>query len=127
MRPIAGLADALSRLSQEKKLVLLTNSPQSDSEAILGKLGLADVFDHKIFMGMKPVRSLEHFRELAVRYDCSFAEIISVGDNWVNDIYPPRELGCKTIFIDHHGQGEADSADVVVRSMKEVVDIFNKL
>jgi len=127
MQPIPGLADALARLSRKKKLVLLTNSPRGDSEAILGKLGLAEVFDHKIFMGMKPVRSQDHFRELAKRYDCSFAEMISVGDNWVNDIDPPRELGCKTIFIDHHGQGDADRADVVVRSMEEAVDIFRKM
>jgi len=127
MKPIPGLADALTRLSQMKKLVLLTNSPRSDSEVILEKLGLADVFDHKIFMGMKPVRSQEHFRELAKRYDCSFGEIVSIGDNWVNDIDPPRELGCLAIFIDHHGQSDADSADVVVRRMGEVVDIFNKM
>lgn len=124
MEPIAGLADQLRRLSESKRLVLLTNSPQADSEAILVKLGLADVFDHKIFMGQKPMESQNHFKAVAKRYDCAFHEIISIGDNWVNDIHPPRRLGCRTIFIDWHQTGRPDSADIVVRSMQEAVEIF---
>lgn len=127
MQPIPGLAEELTRLSRHMKLALLTNSPQPDSEAIIGKLGLSEVFSHKIFMGMKPIQSQDHIRKLAKMYDCSFAEMISIGDNWVNDIAPLRQLGCKTVFIDWFGLGDADSADAVVGSMREALDILRRL
>lgn len=127
MYPVPGLAEQLQRLSQSKQLVLLTNSPQSDSEAIIGKLGLAEVFDHKIFMGQKPMESQNHFKAVAKRYDCSFREIVSIGDNWVNDIHPPKLLGCRTVFIDWHQtahEDRGDRADIVVGSTQEAVEIL---
>ncbi|GFR38931.1 hypothetical protein PRECH8_22270 [Insulibacter thermoxylanivorax] len=127
MQPVPGLAEELTRLSRQRKLVLLTNSPQPDGEAILGKLGLSEVFDLKIFMGMKPMESQDHFRRLAERYDCSYDEMISIGDNWLNDIYEPRQLGCKTIFIDWFGTGREDDADAVVGSMREALEILKTL
>lgn len=127
MERIPGLVEELTRLSQTKKLAVLTNSPQPDSEAIIDKLGLSDVFDQRIFMGMKPMRSQDHFKRLAQLYDCSFAEMLSVGDNWVNDIHPPRQLGCQTIFIDAFGVAAEDSSDVTVKSMRDVVEILRTL
>lgn len=124
MNPVPGFAAELQRLSKSKRLVLLTNSPQPDSEAIIEKLGLAEVFDHKIFIGQKPMESQHHFKEIAKRYDCSYSEIISIGDNWVNDIRPPKLLGCRTIYIDWHHIDQKDCADIVVGSTQELVDVF---
>lgn len=127
MEPIPELDTVMKQLSKRKKLVLLTNSPEPDSEALIGKLGLAELFDHKIFMGMKPIQSQQHMKELAERYDCSYDEILSIGDNWVNDINPPRQLGCQTIYIDPFHIGPPESADAVVSSMGEAIKILKTI
>lgn len=127
MKPIPELDTVMKRLSQHQKLVLLTNSPQPDSEALISKLGLAEVFDHKIFMGGKPIQSQRHMKELAERYDCSYEEMISIGDNWINDINPARQLGCQTIYIDPYNIGPAERADAVVSSMGEAIKILKTI
>jgi len=127
MKPVAGLAEELARLAASKKLVLLTNSPQPDSEAILRKLGLSEVFDLKIFQAQKPMESQKHMRRIAERYDCSYANILSVGDNWVNDVHQPRLLGCQTLHIDWFGKASDEDADAVVGSLQEMVGILKTL
>jgi FMN phosphatase YigB (HAD superfamily) len=106
--------------------VLMTNSPKPDSEAILEKLGLSMCFQQKIFEAGKPVKTVERFRRIARTYAVRFDEIISVGDNLLNDIIPARKLGCKTIYIDSHKIGNEESADIVVEKLKDSLEFLRK-
>ncbi len=126
MNPVPGFKDVLVRLKETAKLVLLTNSPQPDSEAILVKLSLGDVFDKKIFSGKKPNQTLTHFENLTREFGVDYGEILSVGDNWLNEILPAQEQGMATIYIDTHGIATRDSADVVVNSVGELVEYLLK-
>ncbi|WP_449619803.1 HAD family hydrolase [Robertmurraya sp. Marseille-Q9965] len=125
MEPIDGFKEALEDIHRKVKLVLLTNSPQPDSEAILTKIGLAEVLDFKIFNGEKPIRTIERFEFVKNHFNVQFEEILSVGDNWINEIHPVQSLGCKTIFIDPHGLGNETSADLVVKRMGEIIPLLN--
>ncbi|GIN63541.1 hypothetical protein J27TS8_35340 [Robertmurraya siralis] len=127
MKPITGFKDVLSDIHKNVKLVLLTNSPQPDSEAILAKIGLDQVFDMKIFNGEKPTRTIERFEKIKNQFSVEFDEIVSVGDNWINEIRPVRTLGCGTIFIDPHGVGDPTSADFVCTNMREAIPFLRKM
>lgn len=117
MKRIPGLQELLEEIQFKKKLVLLTNSPEPDSDAILEKLGLREVFSKKIFMADKPVQTSLHFAEIKKTYGVDYEQILSVGDNWINEIRPARLLGCQTVFIDSHGIGNEESADCVVSDL----------
>lgn len=121
MEPIQGFKEALEEIHNRVRLVLLTNSPEPDSEAILTKLGLDSVFDLKIFNGQKPKRTLERFEFVRNHFAVEYDEIASIGDNWINEIRPVKPLGCKTVFIDPHGLGDETYADLVVKKMGEVI------
>lgn len=121
MEPIPGLKNVLKELKPSRKLVLLTNSPEPDSEVLLQKLEISDLFDIKIFNGKKPVKTLERFEKVRKTFDVAYEDILSIGDNWLNELRPVQPLGCSTIFIDNHHLGTPDSADLVVRSMKDVI------
>ncbi|WP_185806910.1 HAD family hydrolase [Bacillus salinus] len=127
MKENKEFVSTLEKLSQTKKLVLLTNSPQPDSEVIVSKLGLSDVFDHKIFNGKKPVHTLQHFKAIQEKYSIDYTNILSVGDNYINEILPARELGCPTILIDSHQIGEDDHADYIVSNIAEATKILQTL
>ncbi|WP_268753022.1 HAD family hydrolase [Bacillus alveayuensis] len=127
MKPIDGLVETLTAIRDDIKLVLMTNSPKPDSEAILEKLGLSMCFQQKIFEAGKPVKTAERFKRIARTYTVRFDEIISVGDNLLNDIIPARELGCKTIYIDPHKIGNEGSADIVVEKLKDSLEFLRKL
>jgi FMN phosphatase YigB (HAD superfamily) len=127
MKPIHGLAETLADIRRHITLVVMTNSPEPDSEAILNKLGLAALFHKKIFLAGKPTKSKARFTEIRENYRVHFKEILSVGDNLVNDILPARELGCKTMFIDPHNIGDRHSADVVIKKLSDGIPILRSL
>lgn len=109
------------------KLVLLTNSPEPDSEVILTKLDLQTVFDKKIFNGKKPTLTPKRFEEIAHEFNVEYNEILSVGDNWINEILPAQKLGCSTILIDAHHISNNESADIVVETMTQALPFFRKM
>ncbi|MGG0718072.1 HAD family hydrolase [Robertmurraya massiliosenegalensis] len=127
MEPIVGFKEVLSDMYEHVKLVLLTNSPQPDSEAILAKIGLDQLFDLKIFNGEKPTRTLERFERIKSEFGVEYDEIVSVGDNWINEIRPVRPLGCGTIFIDPHGVGNPSSADFIFECMGNAIPVLKKI
>lgn len=127
MEKIPGLKETLEKLSKTKKLILLTNSPEQDSEAILEKIGISHVFEKKIFNGMKPIKTVEHFQQLKNEYGVSFEKMVSIGDNWINEIRPVQLLGCSTILLDPHKIRKDYGADLVVSSIKEVIPLLEKI
>ena len=127
MNPVPGFRETLLELKTNLNLVLLTNSPQADSAIILQKLGLDDVFDHMIFDGKKPRHTRRHFEEIRATFDTEIVNMLSVGDNYVNEIIPAWELGMPALFIDCHHTGHSRSADMVVGSIAELIPVFRGL
>lgn len=124
MNPIEGFKEALESIHKDVKLVLLTNSPEPDSEAILTKLGLDTLFDLKIFNGNKPISTLERFEFVKNHFGVRYDEIASIGDNWINEIRPVRPLGCRTVFINPFRLGDSTDADLIVKRMGEVIPLL---
>jgi FMN phosphatase YigB (HAD superfamily) len=126
MKGVSGLAETLQKLKNNIVLILMTNSPEPDSEAILQKLKLVDVFHHKIFQAGKPIKTASHLRTIRDRYHIQYEEMISIGDNLENDILPARRLGCRTIFIDAYRLAKHGDADVIVASISECVPVLRR-
>ena len=125
MTPVKGFKEALEKLKEKGfKLALLTNSPKKDSETILTKLGLENIFHYKIFEGQKPTYTAVRFREIKEHFGFSFSEILSIGDNWINEILPAQELGCSTILIDPHHISHKSYADHIVGDISELTDLL---
>jgi FMN phosphatase YigB (HAD superfamily) len=124
MEPVKDFRETLEYLKSKIKLILLTNSDEPSSETLLKKLGIQHVFHKKIFQGKKPSKTLERFEEIRMEFNLSFNEILSVGDNYMNEIHPVIPLGCKTIYIDNYRIRNKGDADYIVYSISEVVEII---
>lgn len=111
---VPGLTELLLSTREQASHILLTNSPEHDSTVILGKLGLVDCFDRVSFLAQKPTRSEEHFAR-AIKDATAPAHVISVGDNFENEIAPALTLGCQAVFIDrlHLSDGETPRLFIV--------------
>lgn len=70
MKRTTGLAELLTQLRQHLFFVLMTNSPRPDSEAILEKLGLTNVFHKKNFSSEKAGRYSQTFKNHLPRICC---------------------------------------------------------
>lgn len=117
VRPIEGLADRIRSLNGKVIQVLATNSPQPDSEAILRKVGLLGLFDRMYFRCNKPAGLKPIMEEIARDFQVEMHQVLSVGDNMVNEIAPTRAMGCQTVFIDPHATAQPEEADLIVPSM----------
>ena len=127
MKKIPGLKEAINKLRKRAETVLLTNSSREDSETILEKLELCGLFSLKIFNGKKPAETKKWFQHIRDRFQVSFEEMMSVGDNWVNEIRPVKALGCMTAYIDAYGTGETRYADFAVSHMTELLPVLERI
>jgi len=127
MKETPGLKETLKDLYENKKLVLLTNSPEPDSRAILEKLGLSGLFHKYIFSGKKPTQTVHHFKSIKEQFGVEYREILSVGDNWVNEIHPVQGLGVKTLFINEYQLDASYHADFVVSKLEEAIAILKRI
>ncbi|MEK5176540.1 HAD family hydrolase [Heyndrickxia sp. FSL W8-0496] len=127
MREVPDFKQVLKQLAIHSKLILLTNSPKRDSEVLLSKLGFQHLFDKKIFDGKKPMKTKEHIKMIKESYLVEYNQILSIGDNVINEISPAKELGCQTILIDSHGISAPSQADRIVQNLTELVDILKQI
>jgi FMN phosphatase YigB (HAD superfamily) len=98
-----GLKEALIRLKNEKKLVLLTNSEREDVKRLLAELELEDIFHAIHTEGHKPLKTKERIKEILSEFNVEPREAVSIGDNFINEIAPSLLLGLKAIYIQSNG------------------------
>jgi FMN phosphatase YigB (HAD superfamily) len=128
MTRVPGFMDILVKIKEKGfKLTLLTNSPEPDSEIILSKLGLEKLFDLKIFEGKKPTHTAKRFNDIKEHFQVEYIQILSIGDNWINEILPATELGCSTILIDPYFVSKKTYADHVVRDITQLIPLLSDM
>jgi FMN phosphatase YigB (HAD superfamily) len=120
MEPLKEFAEVLEKLHSSYNLVLMTNSPQTDSDIILKKLGFTSYFHDKIFEANKPVRTADQLTYISKKWNVPFENMLSVGDNYINEILPAALLGCKTIFIDPFDLYKKSDATYTVNGLHEL-------
>ena len=99
LEPVPGVRECLIHLKKKHDIVLLTNSDREDVNRLLGELHLSDVFDHVITSAKKPARTMAHFKDLQQAYEVRFSEMVSIGDNFMNEIAQALVLGMRAVYI----------------------------
>lgn len=103
LEQLPGLREGLKELKQQSQIVLMTNSDREDVTRLLNELQLDDVFEHIVTSAQKPSFTMPLFEELIKQYELKPEEVVSVGDNFINEIAPALLLGMKGIYINPQG------------------------
>ncbi len=120
MSPSPGLAQILERLHRSTvRLVAMTNSPAETTQTVLGKLGLLSYFDETFAAARKP----RGIREVLAGHPAP-ARILSIGDNYINEIEPVLQAGGAALYIDRctTGFGAGQSRCAIVESIPGLVN-----
>ncbi len=118
------LFDEIRKLDN-KRTILMTNSPLPTAQEFVDFLEISDVFDEFYFDGKKP----SGIRELLDKLDTDGympREILSVGDHPWNDLYPVHEAGGHTCLISAYAHDDATDWTVTVRTMDELTGLIRK-
>lgn len=102
MEQTKGLKESLTKLKDIKNLVLMTNSEYDDAMNILKMLELSNVFDLVIADAFKPENTIKHLEGIVEKYHVKCDEVISIGDNFINEVIPAVQLGMNGICITNH-------------------------
>ncbi|MFD2617168.1 HAD family hydrolase [Terrilactibacillus laevilacticus] len=95
-----GLKEGLWRLKRASKtLILMTNSDEADVRRLLAALGLTSCFSYLLTSAKKPFKSTTNFKQILEKYHLIPEEVVSVGDNFFNEIAPALRLGMKGVYI----------------------------
>ncbi len=121
----------LSLLYKNYNLGIISNY-YGNLETVLSEIGLRKYFRSVIDSAVAGIRKPDKkifnlaMEEMKVNPD----ETIVVGDSYGNDIAPAKELGCSTIWLEGKGWSESidtSSADIKIKSIKELPDIIKNL
>lgn len=127
LTPIQQIDSTFAKLYRTKKVVLMTNSSEEDGRAILKKIGIHDYFHHYIFSAKKPIHTQNHLTAIQKMYDIPYNRILSIGDNFVNEIIPAKQLNCKTICIDPFHIGNPSFIDLRLQTPKELIPVLHQM
>jgi HAD superfamily hydrolase (TIGR01549 family) len=119
-----SLAEVLKNIDVEMK-VLLTNSPFESGEVFLEYLEVLPYFDQAIYDGKKP-NGMEQVLKRLMEKGYKPEEILSIGDNPNNDLYPARKLGARTVYISDYHQVDQTPWDYKVHTINELVSILQE-
>ncbi|WP_088043997.1 HAD family hydrolase [Bacillus sp. EAC] len=117
---IKGLKEGLNNVKNTKKLVLLTNSDRADVTRLLELIGLTQVFHLEITDGKKPLETEKHLKSIMEKYSVLPHEIVSIGDNFINEISPALKLGMHGIYITNEPFQIISDTLLVVKKLEEV-------
>ncbi|WP_413379521.1 HAD family hydrolase [Alkalihalobacillus sp. 1P02AB] len=111
---LPGLREFLLELQKDSNIVLMTNSDREDVGRLLNELDLVGVFEHIITSAKKPTYTKGLIQHLIEQYKVKPEEVVSVGDNFINEIAPALSLGVKAIYIQPNGHdSEVENLTVV--------------
>ncbi|KQL36455.1 hypothetical protein AN960_17805 [Bacillus sp. FJAT-25509] len=119
---IKGLKEALEKVKDSKKLVLLTNSDREDVTRLLKLLNLNELFHLEITDGKKPLETENHFKSIMNKFNVMPNEIVSIGDNFINEISPALKLGMHGVYITNQTTMQVSDSLLVVKKLEEVFE-----
>ncbi|MFD2705718.1 HAD family hydrolase [Salibacterium lacus] len=119
-----GRRFSLQQLGGQMHLILLTNSQADDVGQLLRTLDLEGVFDEVIPEAAKPARTEAHFSTILKKYEAEPGEVVSIGDNYLNDIVPAENLGMASVLIDPLGKTPVRSETKRITTLRELFPLL---
>lgn len=99
--------------------ILLTNTPEKYAIPLLENFGIKNLFYRIVCSAKKPDSFKNIVNDLLRDEDTLPEDVLSIGDNYRNDILPSMEMGFKTVFIQNYQR--SSRADLTVRKLDEAI------
>lgn len=119
-----SLIQVMKNIDVETKIVM-TNSPFESGEVFLEYLELLPYFDNTVYGAKKPHGTEKMIIEL-MKKGYKPEEILSIGDNPINDLYPARNKGARTVFISNYQYLDQTPWDYKVKNIEELVSFLKQ-
>ncbi|MBU9723474.1 MULTISPECIES: HAD family hydrolase [Bacillaceae] len=126
LEKIPHLKSFLNQLKEEATIVLITNSDEEDVRRLLTELDLDGVFHEVITSAKKPTKTTAYFEELKKKFNIEADEIVSIGDNFINEIAPALLLGMNAVYISEHIDQTEHHNLIQVKRISEWIELMEQ-
>lgn len=114
-----GVNAAIRKLPTNHKL-LMTNSPQEAALELVAKLGLEGAFDKVVYGGKKPLGLVHYLQNYMKESGISSKQILSIGDNAWNELYPVKRIGGRTVMVSPYDTYDEEVWDLRLHTLDEL-------
>ncbi|WP_027964156.1 HAD family hydrolase [Halalkalibacillus halophilus] len=109
-----GLKDYLASFDEHQTLIVCTNSDVDDAKRLLQFLELDSYFDDLIPSARKPVDTKHHFQHVLDKYGVEAKQVVSIGDNFMNEIAPALQIGMSAVWLTEAAQKPVDDERLIL-------------
>lgn len=117
------LFEAIEQMDIEKK-VFMTNTPDQSAQEFVEFLGIGNLFHDYVYDAKKPV-GIQNYLAKLLQQGYRAEQILSVGDNPWNDLYPVQQIGGRTCLITKYKHLGFIEADVTVESIEQLAQLLS--
>lgn len=117
----AGLRETVGRVRPVSRTVLISNTPASGVFGLLGRLGVADLFDEVVCEASKPGSLPARLAGARAAFGLPPGAVLMVGDHFPNDINPALREGADAAYIDPFGTGPRGRATFEGATLEELL------
>jgi FMN phosphatase YigB (HAD superfamily) len=114
------LPEILRGFPSGSRTILASNSPPLTVDPCLERLEVAEHFDEVVVRSGKPRGLPGLLRRIQEEYGVEPHEIVTVGDNYWNDIWPAARVGCRTVIVDQFRAAAHRPCDLRVDNLDEL-------
>lgn len=120
LTPHDGLNAAIRGLKSIRHKLLMTNSPEEAAQDFVAKLGLENAFNKIIYGGNKPEGLIDYVQRYMGETGITPEQIVSIGDNAWNELYPIKRMGGRTVLISPYETHDEEVWDLRIRTLDEL-------
>ena len=121
-KPFPEVIDALKRLKEDYKLVIVSNEPAGAVEEILDKFEMKDLFDKVIISSEQGTIKTHKLFDVALeKTGMSKDEVIMVGDSIQSDIEGAKKAGIRAVLVDRKGRREYEDKIRTLTELEEKI------
>lgn len=118
------LFEVLTNLEMDRK-IFMTNTPGPSGPEFVKHLKLEHVFDEFFFDAGKP-EGIQFVLERLISEGYQPHQILSVGDNPFNDLYPVKHAGGRTCLISQYKHADLTVWDESVKTVEELTGFLQR-
>jgi FMN phosphatase YigB (HAD superfamily) len=117
------MLQTIQQLDAVEKKILMTNTYEKSGIDFLEYMQIIHLFD-EIYCGAEKPFGIKKYIESLLEQGYQPHEILSIGDNPWNDLYPVKQIGGRTCFISPYPSGDAHQWDLRLYSLDELKQLI---
>lgn len=117
-----SLIEAIEALTAVKGKILMTNTHAESGIEFVNYLGMNQMFDEIIYDGNKPAGIETLMQSILKKYDLQPHQVLSIGDNAWNELYPIQRMGGRTVWVSPYQSSDYKTWD---HRLSKLADLSN--